>query len=133
MRFHNGEEPLQIRGSNGGLYFLYNNGQIARIDKDMPYLGRVTVSKELAPPDYLATIYVWITKRENDFVRLWGCGNITVEYSKSKKMPELREETSFQVFRPRELNFPRADSGTEPVFWAASSFSTGTLCIYSGT
>ena len=70
-----------IDGSEGGKYYLYPNGNLARLDKDKPMLGRIQVDKKMPLPDFLSTTLAWITKNEKKLKQTWGCGNISAYYS----------------------------------------------------
>jgi len=77
----NARKPIEVHGSLGGRYFLYPSGAIARLDEETPFIGKVSSLKNLPVADRLATIYMWITQKEEQLKKLWGCGNISLYYN----------------------------------------------------
>ncbi|MEM2971542.1 MAG: hypothetical protein QW270_03870 [Candidatus Bathyarchaeia archaeon] len=73
-------EPIEISGSNGGRYRLYPNGHVMRLDKGTPQIGRVLKPSSFADPDLLSTLFIWITQKEDELIKNWGCGNLNVFY-----------------------------------------------------
>jgi len=72
--------PIQVQGSQGGQYFIYPNGFLARIDKDKPFVGQVRAFAQMPLPDQIAAIYIWITQKEDKVKELWGCGQLGMYY-----------------------------------------------------
>lgn len=84
-KFHklkNLNEPIEITGSEGGLYYMYPSGQIASIDKNGPKIGNVTITDEMAGPDFMSAVLFHILNDEHKFKKVWGCGNLRVFYGK---------------------------------------------------
>jgi hypothetical protein len=80
----NQKQPILVEGNLGGKYYIYPNGLLARIDTDKPFIGKVTQYNSLPIADKLAAIYVWITQKEDDVKKLWGCGNIDLFYDEGR-------------------------------------------------
>lgn len=96
--FKNKKEPIMLEGSAGGKYFLYPNGNIARLDKDKPHVGRISFGQKMPLPDFLSSIVVWITKNEHALKQRWGCGTINVyygdgqaQYEDGHPLPNIRD------------------------------------------
>lgn len=73
-------EPIEIVGSIGGRYFLYPDGQLARIGSSKPELGRVVVSSNMPLADHLSALLLEVTKREPELIKNWRCGNLSFNY-----------------------------------------------------
>lgn len=91
-RLNNGE-AIEVIGSEGGKYILYPNGHVVRLDSDAPKLGKLLHNSSMPYPDVLCTVYSWITKDEQRFLKNWGCGNISIVNAGSEANEEnLTEE-----------------------------------------
>ena len=94
------KEPISVDGSDGGKYFLYPNGNLARIDKDRPLIGRILFGKQMPLPDFLTTILVWITKNEHVLKQKWKCGTLSIYYNEG----EATYEDGIQLERLQDGN-----------------------------
>jgi len=84
----NRREPIEIKGSEGGRYFLYPNGQVVVLGKSAPEIGKA-YSTVIARPDVLSTIYIWITQKEKAFLKRWNCGNMNIFYERSVERHDI--------------------------------------------
>ena len=107
-------EHITIKGSDGGEYVLYPNGEIVRLDKAYAKLGRISKTSRMPLPDHFSALIVWIKYNEKELKRRWGCGNISFIYN---EQPSNRE-----IIRDVE---PLYEIGREePVSWNVGPVST---------
>jgi hypothetical protein len=110
--FKNKKEPIMLTGSEGGKYYLYPDGNMARLDKDKPYVGRVSFGRHMAFPDFLSAVVVWVTKQEHLLKKAWGCGNLSLTYNNGR--------VSYEDGQPIPTMFDGNYTGTG---FAVSSFN----------
>lgn len=123
------KHPIEVTGSNGGRYFLYPTGCLARIDVNKPFVGRVTAYRDMPLPDQLAAIYVWITQREEDVKSLWGCGNIDLSYRGDRLVtPEGLDAPNMHDITHMPFN-----SDTHPIIRVEDDYVNFTGCSFGSS
>lgn len=95
---------IELDGSAGGRYFLYPNGEIVRLGEEQAHLGRGLRNGRMAFPDVLATIILWITKKEPELLEQWKCGNLDVLYERPNSLYQNHDVVR-RMARHRQRNF----------------------------
>jgi len=103
VMFKEKKKRIGINGNNGGIYFLYPNGQIVRLDDDRPMMGNIYFNNTIHKVDFLTTVLMWIKHNEKELKRVWGCGSLSMLYNGHRRM---REPTAHLNRRPMHEETP---------------------------
>jgi len=92
-------KPIEVKGNEGGVYFLYPTGTIARIDEKSPMIGNIYFTDAIHKVDFLSTVLLWIKHNEDELKQVWGCGNLSVLYNGSRNMRDVNEPLRYRPMR----------------------------------
>ena len=131
IKFRKDKKPIQVKGNDDGIYYLYPSGKIARIDDKAPFIGNIYFNDQIHKVDFLSTVLLWIKYNEKQLKRVWHCGNLSVIYNGTRRV----QEPLAHLERPQPMRQEHIIDNNEWNNWIGTTgmgMLRGTVCM-SGT